>query len=353
MEVKSHRQNNFDFVRVVAAFCVIYSHQFALNGLPQPSVLNVHSIGGFGVLLFFSISGFLVAKSWDADPHLLRFGVKRLLRIWPAFALAITVAALVLGPMVSKLSTHDYYAHPMVKAYFNNLLFSLRDELPLTFVGNALPTAINGPIWTIPLEVKCYIALGILGVAGLFRQRWAIAILTLVVVFVYAVMEPRGDRIVNGLLWTPEQRFLLEFGLFFFAGVVLYQFGIHTNRRKALAAMTLCWIAAGVAYGFDRPLLSLWLVVPVTTLLMGSASTPYLRRAGRFGDASYGLYLYAFPVQQTLIWLYKDKLSWSVLFLLVLASTLALALASWHLLEKRVLRLKPGRHRATTGIAES
>jgi peptidoglycan/LPS O-acetylase OafA/YrhL len=175
----------------------------------------------------------------------------------------------------------------------------------------------------------------------------------LVVTFAYAVVEPRGDRIVNGMFWSPEQRFLLEFGLFFFAGVVLYQFGIHASRSKALLTLALCWIAAAIAYGFDRPLLSLWLAVPVTTLLMGTASTPYLRRAGRFGDASYGLYLYAFPVQQTLIWLYKDKLSWSVLFLLVLASTLALALASWHLLEKRVLRLKPVRRGTATGVAES
>ena len=343
MQVTPHRQNNFDFIRIVAALCVILSHQYALNGLAQPSVLDVHSLGGFGVLLFFSISGFLVAKSWSADPHLLRFAVKRFLRIWPAFALAITLAALLLGPLVSKLALHDYYAHPMVKAYFNNLAFSLRDELPLTFVGNALPTAINGAIWTIPLEVKCYVALGILGVAGLLRQRWVLVVLTLAVAFVYAVLEPRGDRIVNGLLWSPEQRFLLEFGLFFFAGAVFHDFGIHTRRRRALAALALCWIGAGIAYGLGRPLLSLWLVVPVTTLLIGTASTPWLRRAGRFGDVSYGLYLYAFPVQQTLIWLYRDKLSWLAVFMLVLACTLGLALASWHLVEKRALRLKPAR----------
>ena len=341
MPAISHRENNFDFVRVVAAICVIFSHQYALSGLPEPSVFSGISFGLFGVILFFTISGFLVAKSWDADPHVVRFGVKRLLRIWPAFAVAITLTALVLGPVVSTLPVHDYYFDWRVKDYFNNLAFSLRDELPLAFVGNALPISINGSLWTIPLEVKLYAALGILGVAGLLRQRWIITLLTLAVVFMYAVVEPRGDRIVNGLLWSQEQRLLLEFGLFFFAGVVFHKFGIHVTRRRALSALALCWMAAGIAYAYNRPLLSLLLVVPVATLVIGTASTRYVRRAARFGDISYGLYLYAFPVQQTLIWLYKDRLSWSALLVLVLITTFGLAFASWHLVEKRALGLKP------------
>lgn len=104
MQDSLHKQNNFDFIRVVAALCVVCSHQFALNGLREPSVLNVHSLGGFGVLLFFSISGFLVMQSWAADPNVFRFGARRFLRIWPGFAVVITLTALVLGPCISTLS---------------------------------------------------------------------------------------------------------------------------------------------------------------------------------------------------------------------------------------------------------
>lgn len=349
MQDSFHKQNNFDFIRVVAALCVVCSHQFALNGLREPSVLNVHSLGGFGVLLFFSISGFLVMQSWEADPNVLRFGVKRFLRIWPGFAVVITLTALVLGPCISTLSLQDYYAHPVVKDYFNNLQFSLRDQLPLTFVGNALPTAINGPIWTIPLEVKCYLALAVLGLTGLLRGKGLVTtLLTAALVFVYAILEPRGDRIVNGLQWVPEQRYLLEFGLFFFAGVIICKYKVTETRTRAITVLALCWLAAGIAFACDRVFLALWLVVPVTTLLIGTASTPYLRRTGRFGDISYGLYVYAFPVQQTLIWLYKDRLSWSMLFLVVLVVTTGLAFASWHAVEKRALRLKPRRPSART-----
>lgn len=343
MPPTEHQQNNFDFIRVVAAFCVIVSHQFALAGLREPSVLDVHSIGGFGVLVFFSISGYLVSKSWEADPNAFRFLLKRFLRIWPGLAVVVLLAALVLGPLVSKLSLHDYYFHPLIGEYLKNLQFNLRDELPLAFDGNTLPTAINGSIWTIPIEVKCYALLGLLGVTGLLRSRWVIATLTALVVIAYAVVEPRGDSLMAVLKWRPEQRFALEFSLFFFAGVLFHQLDVQASVKRQRWALALCLCAALIANALHRPLLSLWLAVPMTTLIFGTASTACIRHTGRYGDVSYGLYLYAFPVQQTLFWLYKDKLSWPVLLGLVSAITWCLAFASWHLVEKMALRLKPGR----------
>ena len=347
----AHRANNFDFVRVVAALCVLVSHQFALNGLREPELLHIHSLGGIGVLVFFSISGYLVAQSWKADPHPLRFAARRLLRIWPGLALAVVLCAVVLGPLVSSLGLVDYFRHPFLSDYFRNLRFDLRDELPLRFEGNALPTAVNGSLWTIPMELKCYAVLAVLGVAGLLRSRWIIAVLTLVVLTTYAVAQPRGDWLMEFLQPTVEQRWLLEFGLFFFAGVVLFLFGSFATKRRASWCVAACWALAALAMIARRPLLALWLVLPATVLAFGRSSLPYLRRAGRFGDVSYGLYIYAFPVQQTMIWLYKDKLPWGVVLALTVMSTFALAFASWHLVEKRALRLKPKRLGANSTVS--
>lgn len=309
MPPSKHRDNNFDFVRVVAAFCVIVSHQFALAGLGEPSVLNVHSLGGFGVLVFFSISGYLVSRSWEADPNALRFFLKRFLRIWPGLAVVIVLVAFVLGPFVSNLSLRDYYSHPLIWEYLKNLRFSLRDELPLSFVGNALPGAVNGSIWTIPIEVKCYALLGLLGVCGLLRYHWLITTVTVVAVIAYAVVEPRGDDMMVLLSLRPEQRFVLEFSLFFFAGVMFHTLDVRLSVARQYWALGLCLSAALLAYALHRPFLALWLAVPIAVLLIGTASTPYIRQTGRFGDVSYGLYLYAFPVQQTFFWLHKDRLS--------------------------------------------
>ena len=251
--------------------------------------------------------------------------------------------ALVLGPFISTMSLHDYCHNPLVKDYFNNLLFKLRDQLPLRFEGNALPLAINGPLWTIPLEIKCYLLLGLLGVTGLLRVRWIAPALTLVAVGIYAVWEVRGDRLAALAGWTLEDHFLIEFGLFFSAGASIFAFRVHETFRKSLSVLASCWILAAVALACARPLLALWFAVPVTVLMIGNASTPFLRRAGRFGDLSYGLYIYAFPVQQTLIWLFKDRLSWWSVLGLTLVMTFMLAFASWHLVEKWALRLKPSR----------
>lgn len=294
------------------------------------------------MLVFFAISGYLVSASWQADSDPLRFMTKRFLRIWPGLAVAVLMVAFVLGPFVSNLPLKEYLAHPLVRDYLNNLQFTLRDQLPLTFDGNKLQTAVNGSLWTIPIEVKCYCLLGALGVLGLLKQRWALTLLTVLVVFIYGVIEPRGDRIVNILHLRPEQRFMLEFGLFFFAGTMFHQYGLKDNVPRLRKALVLCWVGALIALATNRSFLALWLAVPITILTLGNMRTPYVSETGRFGDMSYGLYLYAFPIQQTLLWLYKDQLSWSAIFVLVLIATFAMAYMSWHFVEKNALKLKPG-----------
>ena len=106
---------------------------------------------------------------------------------------------------------------------------------------------------------------------------------------------------------------------------------------------TLVLVVASLALLLGRPLLALWLAVPTLTLLFGITATPGLRSAGRFGDVSYGIYIYAFPVQQTFIWLYKDGLCFWQLLAASVAVTVVLAFLSWHLVENPALRFKPKR----------
>ena len=346
----AHPKNNFDFVRMVAALCVLYSHQHALMGLPEPSVLNAHSLGGFAVLVFFSISGFLVAQSWQLDPNIWRFSVKRLLRIWPGLAVAILLAALVLGPWVSTLPLREYYTHPLIPEYLLNLRFILRDALPLQFTGSGIPGAVNGSLWTIPLELKCYAALLVLGLVGVLRVKWLMPLLTLTVAALYFYLFPGMDALLARFQQTATTNFLIQFSLFFFAGVSFYVLGIHRlSGRARLAAPALAIAAAALAMLLGRPLLALWLAVPTLTLMFGNASTPGVRSAGRYGDLSYGIYIYAFPVQQTFIWLYKDSLSWWPLLAVSAAVTVSLAFLSWHLVENPALQFKPKRKRSLDG----
>jgi peptidoglycan/LPS O-acetylase OafA/YrhL len=287
----------------------------------------------------------LVAQSWVADPNVWRFAARRLLRIWPGFAAVTILAALVLGPSVSSLTIGQYFVHPLFANYAWNLLFQLQDILPLHFLGNALPTAINGSLWTIPLELTCYGALAIVGIVGLLRRGMLLPVLTIsAALLTYVVGEPmfrqHPERITLGI----EQIHLLHFGLYFFSGVSLNQFRIHDMApTRARVVVETLWLLGAVALAFDRPQLTLWLVLPATVILIGNARTPVLHRVGRFGDLSYGLYIYAFPVQQTLIWRFGNEYSWTSVLAMTLGTTVLLAFASWHLIEKPALRFKPRR----------
>lgn len=343
--------NNFDFLRIAAALSVLVSHQYALTGLTQPGIEGVHTLGGLAVLVFFSISGFLVAQSWQQDPHVGRFAARRLLRIWPALAVVVVLCAFVVGPLRSSLAPADYFHDSGVFKYLRNLRFMQIEGLPgLRFEGSALPTAVNGSLWTIPMEVKCYMALALIGLAAGRWLRPVAVVATACLALPFLVLGTRGEWFTAALHVTENTRLLLEVGLFFLAGVLLQCFSVHrrSGRTRALVLAGAVGLAA-VAFAFDHRLLAAWLLVPLLAVLVGSASTTGLNRAGQAGDLSYGVYLYAFPVQQVLIASLRDRLPWSAVLALTVAATLALAFASWHLVEKRALRLKPRLPRALAG----
>lgn len=206
------RFNNFDFLRIAAAFLVLISHQYALNGLPEPSVFNM-SLGTFGVLIFFSISGFLVSQSWRQDPHVGRFLVKRFLRIWPGLAVVTLIAAFVLGPMVSSLEWRAYFLQPELLDFLRNLkVVTIRYVLPGVFEENIHPKAVNGSLWTIPLEVRCYFVLLFIGMIGLMKKPFLVLFGTLLFGAYYFV-----------LAFDPKN-YQVHFGLYFLAGVCLALF---------------------------------------------------------------------------------------------------------------------------------
>ncbi|MBG9389772.1 acyltransferase family protein [Caenimonas aquaedulcis] len=336
----SRHLNNFDFIRLCAALFVLLSHQFALTGLPEPVILDVHSLGGFGVLIFFSVSGYLVAGSWDSDPHLGRFAARRLLRIWPGLAVAVALTVFIWGPLVSPLPWRDYFRHPGVVSYLKNAIFLVRDGLPVFFTGNALPTSVSGPLWTIPLEIKCYVVLALLGAVAGRRMRWLLLVVTLAALARYAVVEPRGDFLMARLGWPLEQRFLLEFGFFFSAGVLIQAFGILNSGK--LKMILLLALGAAVACALAQlSFLAIWLALPLAVLAFGVSSTPVVRRAGRFGDLSYGIYIYAFPIQQTLIWRFGQAHAWTTVLAITVILTVAMAWLSWRFVERPALRMKP------------
>ncbi len=92
--------NNFDAVRLFAAFLVLGSHHLFLSGMTQPKPTG-NTLGEVAVMIFFVISGYLISQSWYRDPHIVRFIMRRILRLWPALAAATVLIALVCLPITT------------------------------------------------------------------------------------------------------------------------------------------------------------------------------------------------------------------------------------------------------------
>jgi len=286
------RHNNFDGLRLLGALLVLFSHQFALSGRWEPRFLGDHSFGNLGVLIFFSISGYLIAASWERDPSLKRFLAKRFLRMVPALAVAIPLAA--------------------------GLVFSLR---LWKFPENPLH-ALNGSLWTIPIEIYCYLIL--VGVA-LLTKHSAVVIATLAVI-AHLIFDLRNNFTVN---------FIVYFGMFFAVGALLYRFKRLQNCAHFFVLVGVCIIAWS-----DDTALALAVIVPPIVVFVGLRSWRPMNLACKYGDLSYGIYIYAWPVQQIGV-AYMPDAPYLLLFSVSLPVTMSLAWLSWHCIENRALKLKP------------
>lgn len=290
--MKQGQRNNFDALRLMGAFLVLISHQFALSGRWEPRLVGDHSFGNLGVLIFFSISGYLVTASWLKDPSILRFTARRALRLMPALCVSI----------------------PLTLAVIVALGLTGFPENPRHLT--------NGSLWTIKYEVCCYALLLVAGVA-----TWRPSIVLAVGIFGYFV--------ISGL--QSGTSILAFFGLFFAAGSLLRA---YPYLCKPLP--TLLFLVAGCALLLiDQTKLGLAFVVPSLTIAIGLQSWTGLRDISRVGDLSYGIYIYAWPVQQIGVALMGRQTPYLELLSITVPSTLVLAAASWHLVEKRALRFKP------------
>jgi len=324
--------NNFDFLRLAAALAVLLSHQFALQGLPEP-LTAIGSWGGIGVLMFFAISGYLVAGSWQRDPHAGRFLWRRALRLWPGLLVAAGLTTFVLGPFVSALAWSDYFMNEATWRYLRLLgLWEFHSDLPGVFTGNAHPGSINGSLWTLPLEVRCYVLLALLGGLGLLGRRGLAWVLCAAFLGWFFFVWTVG--------YEDMLRMKVQMGVVFTAGAALQRCETWWKARwHRLPSALALLIALCLSRGWLDMMVTLGLTM--TVVWLGTLSTPVLRQCGRFGDFSYGLYIYAFPMQQLFFWLGGSRLPHTLGSLGVIGCTLVLAALSWHLIEAPSLRLKP------------
>ncbi|TAJ72942.1 MAG: acyltransferase [Phenylobacterium sp.] len=298
---------NFDIMRLVAALLVVVSHTFPLAGQAPFRIMGVEDLGALGVSVFFVISGYLVSASYERDPK--AYLLKRVLRIEPGLiaSLVVTVGLLAL---VTTAPAAEYWPAAAMYVLRNALLYPATYALPGVFQDVPFTGVVNGVLWTLRLEFTFYLVLMLIGA----RLRLVLALLAVCAV-VFVTMTFTHPH------WAEEKLTRIAFlgarnGLLFFAGAAL-----QLSRRKVPL-----WLGgvSVVAFPFLGPL-------ALPTAVLG------LARPGKLpADLSYGVYIYAFPIQQVLAAHGQLNVATAVL------AVLPFAVASWFLVERPALKLKPG-----------
>src|SRR5262249_31135441 len=149
LQRQDRHQNNFDTLRLIAAFLVVYGHSYPLTGNPQPSFAG-NGVATIGVKIFFVISGYLVALSLLRDGNLVRFLIRRSLRILPVLGFVVLLTVAVLGPILTGTTLVGYFKSPLIALYLANIALYINYFLPGMFEHNIYPHAVNGSLWSLP-----------------------------------------------------------------------------------------------------------------------------------------------------------------------------------------------------------
>lgn len=344
------RHNNLDIMRLVAAIFVIFSHAFPIVGTAEPrSFLNPtgHSWGNLGVLVFFSISGYLIAGSWAKDPVIRRYWAKRALRLWPGLLVATVMSVWVLGPFFTNLTLAEYFSSPATWLYpiQELLLFTPAWFEPAGVFAENPITDINASLWTLPIEVACYF-----GLTALFLLRLArpVLVLTGTVVFAFLGAEELQGFFGLELPASSQVTQAATFTATFLCGTVLF---LLKGKLPLNVPIALIGMSFAVALGFTPfgALLAPFLVAYAVLAVGLKAPVIPLGRL-RGWDLSYGTYIFAFPVEQAVRSATGTDSPW---FLAVISTSIVLPLAalSWRFVEQPALARAP--RKSLAGISRS
>ncbi len=333
--------NNFDLLRILFAWFVIISHSYVLNGLgatdPLFQATNQTFLFSFiGVKGFFIISGYLIFKSMRASKTIPEYLLKRLLRIFPALALVLLVTLFAVY-FIYPSNLVPFFSNKEVLAYFlgNLILFKPHFFITGIFSGQ-YSLAINGSLWTIEYEFFFYLFILLLFYVRSNKKVLQILLTGLIAAFLVVRLFFYN--------WTVQTHFfipleaLFDLGLYFLMGSLLSCFDLEQLPAKnAIAFVLLSVLIAGTYLQVGHTVV--YFTLPYLVIYLGKKTSGLAAWVHqKLGDPSYGIYLYAFPLQQFIIYLYKP--STITLFVASTIGAFVFGYFSWVLIEKKALALK-------------
>ena len=325
-------------LRLGLALLVVVSHSTALGGYGPELTLGRESLGRWAVFGFFGLSGFLITRSRLSGRPAADYYRARVLRILPAFAVSLLVVAFVMAPLSPFLGSGGSYSLEDAFTFvLRNLAFyppvvgqaAIGDTLA---AGIAVPNTWNGSLWTIYFEVACYIAMGVLATVVPRRHLGKVLLVSFAALTGLGLLSALGHLSLGQL-----SNNVLPLLIAFEAGALLHLYSnkIHVTPLSVAAAVAL--LVAATLMGLAGPLGQL----PLAFLLIVLGQALPLQRIGAHRDISYGVYIYAWPVQQCLALAFPDQsLPFWAFVVATVAVVVPLAWLSCSFVEQPALRLK-------------
>jgi peptidoglycan/LPS O-acetylase OafA/YrhL len=348
-----NRANNVDAVRALLALLVIWFHGPILLGeapdIPlspayaQEPMEQVHFVG-LRVLCFFWLNGFLLARSWERAPHVLPFLWRRVVRLYPAFlvcaALCLTLLAVIAPEAV----------FPGWRTITRYLITLRLPEVGQIFPRNTITGTVNGALWTLLYEGWLCVGLVLLGVLGVLRRGTPLVLLLCCAwtahVLQWFDLLPfplSGESFQTWIVFGSASAYPPLIACFL-SGVAFHLYRERIPWHPALFAISLGGLCLAVAVGFVGP------AVPIFGAYCLAFLAFHPRRLfpawlSGWGEISYGIFLYGYPVQQLWIHYAGGALSAPGLFLATLPPVLLLAYLSRRYVELPIDRWQKQKRR--------
>lgn len=359
LDARGGISTGFDFLRVALSLSVLLAHSLSLV-LEKESQPPAGLIYGSILPVFFALSGFLITGS-ALRLRFRDFIINRGLRIVPALFVEIFICALVIGSIFTSLPLKEYLTSDGLLDYFQNLTGFIHYTLPGVFTHNIYDDTVNRSLWTVPFEIGCYGIISFCILSGILRRR--VIMLCIAALVALIIGSEIGAQVeLATLLHLPQNmhrlvaiildNYFFNGGrvlyVYFMAGCVFYLYRYEIPYSPTLFLICIFLFLFTTFQKFIVPseqmLMIRIIALPMLLYIMafiGVSDVPHLPLFHR-GDYSYGIYLYGYPVQQGVIAATMPFMTISALphFFISLLIVVPIAMASWHWIEKPILRTR-------------
>lgn len=322
------RNNSFDLIRHFAAYLVLFSHHFRLSGFDEPLFGVWNTYGFIAVTIFFSISGYFMPQSFARSDNFIDFMKKRCKRIFPGLIVCSFFMVYIIGLYFTETSKLSYIlSYDSFIFFLRNSIF-IQGVIPNIFSDFIFKDIINGSLWTLPIEFTCYIIIGC-ALSYLFSWKSVSVLLWVACIFTASI----NHNHLSYTFFAVPINSLAEFGIAFFTGSVL---SLTKNSwlkyRKPI--MAICVFLIFTLMGRPEIVIIGTICISIITIIIG-ISTKEKIIDGKF-DISYGVYIYAFPIQQIVI--NKLEVNFWIGMLIATVATTIMAYFSYAFVEKPFLK---------------